>query len=41
MQSLGDGKISARRASILLYGLQMASANPSQSGSLPAGAGAP
>jgi hypothetical protein len=37
MQSLGDGKISARRASILLYGLQMASANPSQSGSLPAG----
>jgi hypothetical protein len=36
LQGLGNGRISPRRASILLYALQMASAHPSSCGSAPA-----
>lgn len=39
LQGLGNGSISPRRASVLLYGLQIASGNPSISSSEPAARG--
>jgi len=39
LQGLGNGSISPRRASVLLYGLQIASGNPSMCSSAPAARG--